>query len=322
MSETALESGDDLRDELEAAFEPEEQETDVQDSEVSAEDAEQVEEPEAVEPVEPEEAAEVEAVEEQPEQAEPEAAEEQPGEPEEDIAAPVEFMGDAKVDWKRLPTSVKREITQLAEKTQNLEAKYGALDNVLSERSQMLAVNYGSVEQGLNALFQLSDFASQDPVKFIQWFAQQRGISLPNGQHEGQAQPESNAIRELQGRINDLQGTIQNQQTASYQSQIDEFANNPAHPYFQDVRVAMGALIQSGQAETLADAYEQAIWANPAIRAKLEAEAAEQRASVEQERANKAKAAKTIKGTPGTTTVSPDEPAGSVREELERAFSS
>lgn len=46
----------------------------------------------------------------------------------------------------------------------------------------------------------------------------------------------------------------------------------PAHLYFDNVRGLMSAYFSNGQAKTLEQAYEMACWANPEVRAALQAE--------------------------------------------------
>lgn len=81
----------------------------------------------------------------------------------------------------------------------------------------------------------------------------------------------------------------QRQQEQSLNSEISAFAADPKHSHFEQVKGHMAALLQAQQAKTLDDAYEQAIYANPATRAAvLQQQATEQKA----ESAKKAQAAK------------------------------
>ena len=103
-------------------------------------------------------------------------------------------------------------------------------------------------------------------------------------------------INAAQQRIQRLENHIQNQELTAQQqaqeqlnSQISAFAADPSHSHFESVRGHMSALLQAGQAKDLADAYEQAIYANPTTRAEvLQQQATAQR----EEAAQKAKAAK------------------------------
>jgi hypothetical protein len=67
-------------------------------------------------------------------------------------------------------------------------------------------------------------------------------------------------------RIAALEHHIQQQQTAGVQSEIERFASDAKHTFFENVKADMGRLINSGYADNLDDAYEKACWANPEIR--------------------------------------------------------
>lgn len=66
---------------------------------------------------------------------------------------------------------------------------------------------------------------------------------------------------------------IKNERTAaeeaSIQEQIRSFETDGKHEYFKQVAVEMGALMSAGRANSMQDAYDKALWANPEIRAKL-----------------------------------------------------
>lgn len=74
----------------------------------------------------------------------------------------------------------KREQDVLAgvEKYRSLTQYAEGLRDVIAPREQKLQQQYGSVANGIKTLFDISDVAGQNPLGFIQWFAQQRGIDL------------------------------------------------------------------------------------------------------------------------------------------------
>lgn len=96
-------------------------------------------------------------------------------------------------------------------------------------------------------------------------------------------------VHQLNGYIQNQQSTAQQQSEAQLNSEISAFAAEPSHSHFDAVRGHMSALLQAGQAKDLADAYEQAIYANPTTRAAV---LAEQQAAQRADAAAKAQAAK------------------------------
>ena len=101
-------------------------------------------------------------------------------------------------------------------------------------------------------------------------------------------------------------------------------AGEKRFPHFEAVRPRLAALMRGGTAESFEDAYEQAVWADPALRQKaLEARDAEMAAR--RESARKAEVAKARNA--GRAALSGSEPARSAlpparshREELERVW--
>lgn len=72
-------------------------------------------------------------------------------------------------------------------------------------------------------------------------------------------------------------------------SDIETFKAAPGHEHFEAVRAHMAALLQGGQAKDLADAYEQAVYANPETRAALlQQQAAQVTAGAQAQRARAA----------------------------------
>jgi hypothetical protein len=215
------------------------------------------------------------------------------------VTPPVSWSAEAKAAWNALPPAVqqaalKREqevSSGFAQKTAELK-EYEPLKSILGPRQHLLAAEYGSVANGLQTLFSLSEFAAKDAPGFVKWFAQQRGIDLsslagtPAGQPQVSADP---TIAALQQQIGSLTTEIQTAKQQREQAeqvelgrQIDAFKADPKHVHFEAVRAHMAALMQSGAAKDMQDAYDQAVYANPETR-RLVME--EQRAADEAKRA-------------------------------------
>ncbi len=104
--------------------------------------------------------------------------------------------------------------------------------------------------------------------------SQQFGVDLHQLMAE-QPQVDPNVMA-MQRELSNLRQTITQQQTQAQnaeqqfvQSEIAKFESDSAHMYFHDVRAEMAALMTSGHASDLKDAYDKACWANPQIRAIL-----------------------------------------------------
>lgn len=234
---------------------------------------------------------------------------------EERINPPPAWRGDAKVDWNRLPRHVQQALSDDYKRFGETEQKWTPLQQVLTPREQMLKATYGSVENGVNQLFQLSDFAEKNPAQFLQWFAQQRNIDLrqfvpgatPSGIDQQPGTPPgtfdpASVKNEL---LSAVRQEIAQQQFAqlsqSAVAEVQSFTADPRFPYANDVKQDMAALFQAGQATTLQDAYDKAVWMRPEIRSKLIADQERQKAeAAAAEAAKKRAVAVSVTGAPYT----------------------
>jgi hypothetical protein len=85
------------------------------------------------------------------------------------------------------------------------------------------------------------------------------------------------ALREVTDRLNKVEGSLTAAQQAQVEGlrqqtskEVEVFASDPTHPYFNEVADHIVLLLQDPRI-SLKDAYEQAVWANPATRAKEQA---------------------------------------------------
>lgn len=82
-------------------------------------------------------------------------------------------------------------------------------------------------------------------------------------------------VAALHARIAELEKgvtTITTRETEAtrnqFAQQIEAFASDPAHPYFEEVSEDIAKFLKSGNANSLAEAYEKAVYANPVTRQK------------------------------------------------------
>jgi hypothetical protein len=133
-----------------------------------------------------------------------------------------------------------------------------------------LRETYGSEAKGIQTLYDAGQFANNDPVGFITAFAKSRGISL-DGNH---VQAESNPIiNQLKQQVEQLSGYVGTQQQQEQQrahkeaeNAIKAFSSKPEAKHFDVLKADMAALLQSGLAETLEDAYDRALWQRKELR--------------------------------------------------------
>ena len=190
--------------------------------------------------------------------------------------APVGWSVAAKAQFNELPDAVKESIAKREAEVDKGFARYGGLKQyaeIAEENGTTLAAavqDYAKIEDNLRKDYLSGiDFLNGrfgiNPHQFIQAYAARYGVDLSNVQQSQGYQPpainEDAIVQRAQAAFEDR---LMQRETLS---EIDRFRNDPANPYFENVREDMSILLQNGKAQNLADAYEMACWANPETRA-------------------------------------------------------
>jgi hypothetical protein len=176
------------------------------------------------------------------------------------------------------------------EQTALQSREYGNIIHGLEQRKQGLALEGMTPEQYIGNLTALSDFAGKDPEGFLAWFAQTRGID-PTTIGQGQPQLDPNVQRlmqEIDGLKQTVNGQTQQQQQAQHNATVQEIVTfgtengadgQPLRPYFDELGdgfLPILAMVKQqnpnlSNRDLLSKAYEQACWANPDVRGKMQA---------------------------------------------------
>ena len=266
----------------------------------------------------------------EPAQADPKAA--KPADPQ-DVPPPLEWKGEAKVNWTRLPAPIRATLRETYETLQKAQAEVAPIKELIDLEREFLVREAGSVPEAFRQMTQFARMSVDKPVELALHILQRRGIdprTVFGGQpvQQNGTQPQAPDIRSyvaqaVQQALQPIQAQVQQREEQQHISTIDAFAADPAHPYFNDVRVQMGALMKSGQAVTLQDAYDQATWANPSIRQALLAQQAGDAANAKAREVEAARKAALLSpsGAPvhGSNSVIGDSD-GSIRGDLMAAF--
>lgn len=222
-------------------------------------------------------------------------------------AAPNTWKKEVAANWAALPPDVRAEVVRReADFHKGIEqyrgaANFGtAMERVITPHAQTLQALGITADKAIEQLMagdhKLRYGSPQEKHEYFAQLARNYGIDMAAVQ-QVEHTPIDPVIAQLQQQVQKLSGFIENQQStgrqqeeATLNSEIASFAADPKHSHFESVKGHMAALLQAGQASSLADAYEQAIYANPTTRALVLAQQqAEQRAAA----AAKATAAKT-----------------------------
>lgn len=223
---------------------------------------------------------------------------------------PKTWRNEAKVGWESLPENVRQEIHKREEDMfSGLEqyksgAQFGwevaglfkPYESIMREAgvgpTQILpglleahaTLAMGRPEQKLTMINRLiKDYSIPVP----QLLAELTGGALTDVSPYVDPQVKSlqERLESLQSRLDAQSRTEAQQRAAEIHRSIEAFANDPKNVYFAELADDIAALIRGGVTKDLQVAYEKALWANPAVRAKEQARIA---AASESERARKA----------------------------------
>ena len=257
---------------------------------------------------------------------------------------PPSWSAPAKAEWDRLPDAIRQEVVRHEATVQTAKAQWqqkgeqlNRLTSAIGDRADRWRMAGFDPAQGIQRLVAAEEFLERDPVNGIAHLARQYGVSL---QHllgalgpQAQAPQIPPALQGMFQEVQTLKQALTQQQQAAEQAKVQgafdhiaEFRADPANRYFENVRERMGVLLQTGQAASMKDAYDQACWSDPQVRATLQQGQVASQAQLNGQRAKAAQArhaSGSITGSPAPG-ASParggQNPNASVRDDLMAAY--
>lgn len=248
------------------------------------------------------------------------------------IPPPQEWKGFAKTRWEGLARPIQEELAQKYEALAQERAETAPLAELINVNRQFLVNEAGSIPEAFRQMVQQAKLYVENPGALIQSIARAKGVDLAalaggQAQPSGQQQPgqlPSNIAQLIQQELQPYVAQFQQTEHQQLTSQIQAFASDPAHPFFNDVRQLMGTLMESGQADTMQAAYEMATRAHPTTYAQtqlLEREAVDKRKAEEVAKARQAnRASLTGSPTTGASSLNGGSPNASIRDTLVNAL--
>lgn len=257
------------------------------------------------------------------------------------IEPPKTWRKEALEQWNALPEVVKAEVLKREEdifrglETYRADATFGkslksVLDPYLPILQQYNIDPAAQVANLMQAHHTLALGAPEQKVAFMRQLAQEYGIDL--GELSGAGAPFVDpAVDALQKELQAVKSTLSarerveaQQRMQSIQTEIEQFASDPANDHFDTVANDIAALLKAGTAKDLKDAYEKAVWANPVTRAKLvakqQAEAAAQAKAEAAKRAAAAKSASSVVVRAKPSSASGTAPIGSMDDTMQETL--
>ena len=200
-------------------------------------------------------------------------------------AAPRTWRPEAAAQWAALPPDVQAEIHKREEdifrgiEGYKADAAYGkTMQSVIAPYDAVMKqYNIDPVQQvsGLmQAHYTLALGTPEQKQALFQQLARDYSVDLsPLAERDNPyVDPEVLRLRQEMAAIKSETSTYRNERLATQKQAIEtevaQFANDPANVHFKDVVNDMAHLLQTNQAATVKEAYEKAVWTNPAIRAR------------------------------------------------------
>lgn len=244
--------------------------------------------------------------------------------------------------WKDLPANVRQELHEREKEFHQQLTKYDEDRNFGKQVKQVVGPYEGFIKslgadpvQAVDYLIK-TDYAlrtappEQRKALFLN-AAKDYGITF--GEQEITAPANDPRMETLQQRLDRLENAERSAKEAeqlaeqrSIDAQIADFSSRPENVYFDRVSPTMAALLQSGQASSLEQAYEMAVYADPETRAlQLAASAEQSQRKLQQEKADQAAKARiasaSVTGAPGQAVpASSPQSAGSLEDDIRNAI--
>jgi hypothetical protein len=236
--------------------------------------------------------------------------------------APSSWGAEAQAEYAKLPPAVQAQVHKreadfhnglkaYKQKSETFDVlhkeimPYEAMIRASGQTAQAVVASF------FNTAYQLKTASPEGKAEILMGIAKEYGVDtslLPFVEERiaaGQPVVDPN-YRALEQKFNQLQETIAQRETREAQereqaqraeaeaiaAETNQWSQGKEH--YQAVRLTMAALMESGQAKTLDEAYEKACWAIPDVRAK---QLAQQQATARVQAAEKAAAAKKASST-------------------------
>ncbi len=257
---------------------------------------------------------------------------------------PPGWSQEAKASWATLSPAIQAAVIKREQEVSSGFAQYGQIaqrhkefEQIVTPRRQYYAGQGISDTEAVNNLWLWFEALQNSPSKAFPELAQRFGIDLstviPGAQADADqssyidpvVQSLQNEIQQLRGQVGQVTGTFQQQAQERTRQELANFAKDK--PHFEAVRVSMGRLMQAGMANSLDEAYQQALALNPEIQAQIQrdqqAEAAKKAAetALTTRPPTQRQAGVSLRGgAPSGANGAGKAPVGSIREELNKAF--
>lgn len=195
---------------------------------------------------------------------------------------PTSWSADAKAEWSKLSPAVQQAVlkreAEINEGGRRWSEEKRTYDDMLAPVRQQAQRAGVDEREGLNRLLAANDYLERDPQNAIRWLAKAYGVDLnaPQGEPNPQPQPTADPrITQLHQTVTSLQQEAHARKLADANSAIATVSKDK--PHWAEVEADLPRFLTivnqtkptASHADKLQEAYDMAVWANPATREKL-----------------------------------------------------
>lgn len=243
------------------------------------------------------------------------------------LPPPKSWRQDMHPHWGKMPKEAQQYYVEREKQMLDGMQQYRRIQDVLTPFEPLLSQKGVSVYDWVQGLVNAERMLTQGTPEQRQAAYRKLGEQLGFANQPEQNQtPVDPMVKQLQDKIAMIESGLTAQQQAVYnetkskiQTEVDVFAaDTKAHPYFDEVADDMQVFLRQGL--SLQDAYDRAVWANPATRTKEQARALTEHEAKLKENARLSslpkKKAASVNVRNADSNRTPTEPVGSIEDTI------
>jgi hypothetical protein len=204
---------------------------------------------------------------------------------------------DIQTEVHRRESDILRGIETYKSKAKMAEEFEHAMQPYMGTMQQLGVTPVAAVQALMGADHKLRFGSQQEKQAVVADIIRTYGVQFDPSQPLPQADPSTEHISRLEQEIRALKQSQEQATLAPFVQAVNKFRET--HEHFDDLQTYMEALINSGAARDLEDAYDQALWAHPELRQQALSAQKAREAEEERKRVEAAKAAAVqVRGAP------------------------
>lgn len=235
------------------------------------------------------------------------------------IEAPNSWSAEMKAKFGALPPDAQQYIADrereahaaITQKGEQIKA-FEPIRQALDQNREVFIKNGVTEAEAISKYVAADRFLESNPVEAIKWLADSYGVDLrqftTGTQQQDQSQQPSNEVYQLRRELAEIKNSLtarerseHEAQTATVTKAINDFASKEENKYFSEVEEELMGLIpiirskEPGltHGEVLQKAYDRAVYANPDVRQRIQAD--QQKAAEDKRKAEQAEAVRKAK---------------------------